>query len=61
MKKPSRAKIRQAVLANRGGLEQATDAQIWAIWASLDVATQERYLASVKTGKGGSDASGDES
>ena len=43
--------IRQAVLAHRGGLENATDNQIMIIWRSLDEQTQKQYLESVKERK----------
>ena len=55
----SKQEIRRAVLANRGGLEEATDAQVAAIWMSLDTDTQIQYLASIKNQhkkKGKSDA-----
>ena len=41
--------IREAVLKHRGGLENATDAQIKTIWNSLDEQTQEKYLQGVRT------------
>lgn len=39
-------KIRQAVLANRGGLENATDEQIMIIWQHLPPDVQKQYLDS---------------
>jgi len=39
--------IRQAVLANRGGLQNATNPEIMTIWRSLDEQTQEKYLQSI--------------
>lgn len=44
--------IREAVCANRGGLEEATDSQIMTIWNSLDKATQTKYIESIKERKG---------
>jgi len=41
-------KIKEAVLANRGGLGEASDTQIMTIWRSLDEATQNQYTESVK-------------
>lgn len=43
--------IRKAVLANRGGLTEATDSQLKTIWNSLDEATKEKYVESVKQSK----------
>ena len=43
--------IRQAVLANRAGLQDATEQQIMTIWRSLDEQTQKQYLESVKERK----------
>ena len=40
-------KIRDAIVKNRGGLGQATDDQILAIWNSLDEQTQKKYLDSL--------------
>ena len=40
--------IRSAVEANRGGLTNVTDSQIMRLWRSLDEATQQKYLDSVK-------------
>jgi hypothetical protein len=36
--------IREAIIRNHGGLEQATDGQILTVWNALDAATQQRYL-----------------
>ena len=47
MAKEQIKKIREAVCANRGGLEEATDEQIMIIWGSLDSATQKQYLESI--------------
>jgi len=40
-------KIREAVLANRGGHQESTDEAIMTIWNSLDERTQKTYLESV--------------
>lgn len=48
MAKPNKAKIREAVLANRGGFAQATEAQIMTVWNSLDDETRKQYLESVE-------------
>ncbi|MGA1979459.1 MAG: hypothetical protein ABSG99_02685 [Sedimentisphaerales bacterium] len=40
-------KIRQAVLANRGGLEEATDEQIMVIWQDLPADVQKQYISSL--------------
>ena len=53
-------RIRKAVTAHRGGLEEATDDQIRIIWDSLDAATQKQYLDNIKEGKK-EDAPGDSS
>ena len=45
---PSKQKIREAVLKNRGGLSEADDQQIMIIWRSLDAETQQKYLDSIK-------------
>ena len=45
---PNIKKIREAVLKNRGGLAMASDTEIMTIWRSLDGATQNKYLESVK-------------
>ena len=42
------SKIREAVLANRGGLETASDEQIMIIWQSLSADVQKQYLDSIK-------------
>jgi len=42
------SKIREAVLANRGGLETASDEQIMIIWQSLSADVQKQYLESIK-------------
>ena len=44
--------IRQAVIKNRGGFENATDAQLSTLWNSLPAETQNQYLESVKERKG---------
>lgn len=41
-------KIREAIMANRGGHEEATDSQIMTVWDSLPPAAQKQYLESVK-------------
>jgi len=41
-------KIKAAVLANRGGLTEATNQQIQTIWNTLPEAVQKQYLDSVK-------------
>jgi hypothetical protein len=48
MAKPNKTKIREAVLANRGGHENTPDAGIMTIWNSLDPETQKQYLESVE-------------
>lgn len=55
--KVSKQKIKEAVLANRGGLANATDAEINIIWRSLPEATQKLYLETLK-GKDKNDAPG---
>lgn len=50
-------KIREAVCANRGGLDSATDEQIMIIWGSLPADVQKQYLESIKERKG-KDATG---
>lgn len=40
--------IRQAVLAHRGGLTDASDAQIKTIWNALDSDVQKQYLDNIK-------------
>lgn len=55
--KPDIKTIRQAVLTHRGGLQNATDAQILTLWNSLPADVQQQYLADVRpTVKGGPDA-----
>lgn len=51
-------KIREAVLKNRGGLENATDAQLRRLWKCLSPETKKEYLDSLKK-KGKEDAAGD--
>lgn len=41
--------IRQAVLMHRGGLKEATNAQIKVVWDSLDEKTQKQYLENLKS------------
>ena len=52
MAKKQIERIRQAILANRGGLKEATDEQIITIFNSLDSETQKQYLSSIEEGKG---------
>lgn len=40
--------IKAAILKNRGGFQQASDAQIMKIWGILDAETKRQYLESVK-------------
>jgi len=40
--------IREAVTANRGGLEGAKDNEILTIWRSLDKTVQEKYQEKIK-------------
>lgn len=40
--------IRKAITANRGGLKNATDEQLWIIWQTLDDETRTKYLNSLK-------------
>lgn len=47
--KPTNQTIIAAVKSNRGGLANATDTQVLTIWRSLDAATQETYLKSLKS------------
>ncbi len=42
-------KIKAALLANRGGLTEASDPQIQTLWQSLPEAVRQQYLESVKT------------
>jgi hypothetical protein len=46
-------KIREAVVKNRGGFENAPDADIMTIWRLLDDETQRAYLESIKTERKG--------
>ncbi len=51
--------IRAAVTKHRGGLEEATDAQILRLWNQLTPAVQKQYLESLDerkphAGRGGS-------
>jgi hypothetical protein len=41
-------KIREAVIKNRGGWDNATDGEIQTVWQSLPAETQEMYLNSVQ-------------
>ena len=45
-------KIREAVLANRGGLQKATDGQIMIIWSHLPADIQKQYLDLIKAEDG---------
>ena len=61
MAKTSKTKIREAILANRGGHEKTSDAGIMTIWNSLGAETQKQYLDSVaerKTEGGGKKSEG---
>ena len=49
-------KIKEAVLANHGGFDGASDAQIMTIWHSLEPAVQQRYLKPQPKSKGTEDA-----
>lgn len=40
--------IREAVTANRGGLEGASDNEILRIWSTLDKTVQEKYQEKIK-------------
>jgi len=51
MAKVNKAKIREAILANRGGFARATEGQIMTIWNSLDAETQKKYLGSLEAHK----------
>jgi len=42
--KPKIEQIRTALLARRGGLDGASDAQLRRIWGALDPADRARYL-----------------
>ena len=53
-------KIRQAVTANRGGFDDASDTEILTIWNALSPETQKQYLESTKeTKEKDKNASGD--
>lgn len=41
-------KIREAIIANRGGLETASDGEIMSLWTQLDEKTQRQYLERIK-------------
>jgi len=43
--------IKKAVLANRGGFENASNAEIMTIWRMLSPETQKQYLESIKEKK----------
>lgn len=47
--KISKNKIIEAVLKNRGGLQDATDDQIMVIWNALTPVAQTEYLASIES------------
>jgi len=48
MRHPNIKQIRQAIMANRGGHENTTDAGILRLWLMLSEETREVYLASIK-------------
>ena len=48
--------IRRAVTKNRGGLNDATDAQIMIIWDSLDEQTRQEYLQKISKERKGKNA-----
>ena len=48
MAKISIKTIREAVILNRGGFENATNAQIMTIWNALDEPTRRAYLENLK-------------
>ena len=52
MTKATKANIRAAITANRGGLTKATDDQLGEIWSKLSADTQKQYLESVKSASG---------
>lgn len=58
MKKPTIKTIRAAVTKNRGGLAEATDAQLMKLWTSLADDVQKQYLDSVKERKADADRNG---
>ena len=45
-------RIREVILANRGGLNNASDAEIMTIWNSLPPEIQKQYEESTKERKG---------
>lgn len=51
--------IREAVIANRGGFEEASDGEIMTLWQHLPAETQGKYLESVKTAPKGRKGAGD--
>jgi len=51
--------IRAAILANRGGLAEASDAEIMTIWNALPKEAQKQYQESLKTKGETKDAVGD--
>ena len=51
MTKPSKSQIRRAILANRGGHKETSDAGIMTIWHSLNTETKEQYLCACKAQK----------
>ena len=51
-------RIRRATLANRGGLEAATDPQVVIIWESLPADIHQQYLDSIKNQEVTEDAIG---
>jgi len=40
--------IREAIIKNRGGWENATDSQLATMWSHLSADTQKGYLESIK-------------
>ena len=48
---PTLEQKRQVILANCGGLEAATDAQILTIWSQLSPEAKESYQAKTKPAK----------
>ena len=40
--------IREAIIKNRGGWENATDSQLVTLWSHLSADTQTEYLESIK-------------
>ena len=49
MTRPSKSQIRRAILANRGGHQETSDAGIMTIWNSLNPETQQKYIQSLTT------------